>query len=136
MSPRFTVISSIVGAVLALGTVFAIPAAALPGEGPQGPLCPSNYVPVPHQPAVGTLCLYVGPGHNDKDLHAAARISPILCLHVAIGTDNEQRQLVRTVRCSPTKTEPTPVPAPAPAPAPLPPAPAPVVVPNSLPVTG
>lgn len=147
-----------IGAAVLLVGGLAIPAsAALPGDDPNCPelpgktctqtppaplrLCPQGYAPAPDQPSpTGTLCVVVG---QDKagNLHAVVRVDPLLCAHLAVGTNARPEDLVRTLHC-PVYAPPSPAPEPAPVapPAagdtPLPPAPVPPIVAANLPVTG
>jgi hypothetical protein len=116
---------AIVGAsACALATVLAVPAFAvpsdpacqeLPGRTCKTPpaalrLCPPGYKPADEQPSpLGTLCVIVGQD-NANNLHAIAKLSPLLCAHVAVGNNvGRPEDLVRTLHCpvyEPPKTEP------------------------------
>lgn len=153
LSPKIVLVAEITAAVLTMGAAFAIPAAALPGDSCQegssttctqpALLCPQGYEPSATQPSVvGTLCVVAG---HDKagDLHAIARLSPLLCAHLVVGNRGRPEDLVRTLRCpvyvppaseTPTEAPPAPV-APTPPVNNVPVAPAPTIVTSNLPVT-
>lgn len=132
----------------ALTIALAVPASADPGyygSCPQGSTANCSTPPVKLCPSNGgisdqrnPLCVYLGPGPtradgtNDGDLHAVAKLSPILCAHVIVGTNGQQQydQLVRTGRCSGHDYVPVSPPAGGVAPCACP-TPAPVIVPST-----
>lgn len=146
-------------AAVVFGGVGVGVATASPGASPDPNPCPegssitcrvNNYppgllrhCPLGEQRPEG-LCVYVGPGPDDRDLHAAARVDPLLCAHLKVSTDPRERALVQTLRCPvgaevpPVSSTPTPD-APAPVTseptAPEPPSAGESIVTTHLPVT-
>lgn len=94
--------------------------------------CTKNILPCPngYDRNGGPLCVYVGPGPRDRDLHAAAKVTDLVCVHAVIGNSGtERREVIRTVGCHdsvtviPGTTNPCSCSTPTPAPVtPVPPA--------------
>lgn len=104
-----------------------------PGDCQEGSsvTCVKNVLPCPHEYERngGPLCVYVGPGPRDNDLHAAAKVNGLVCVHAIIGNSGtERREIIRTASCRdsvtvvPGTTNPCSCSTPPPVVTPVPPA--------------